>query len=245
MNRVIPFCAGILLMGCLLAILPGCGQRTPAVSEETTHHSSLVTHHSSVTTHQTDEQFPFSADREGRLLTENLKPSNQMPPLADDKKSSPKRQLGPAKVENPDPPLTAANISRPASIQIQKGGKPVRPRLLEGEDPLLRGRIEVAQLPVMKLPANPKVAWSSPDINEPIPLPILARPVVDRASLDDPSGDASQAAALASSVPDRTTPAPFLRLTLPDPFEHRNTIRLRTPSPEINLPADHSQPPGR
>jgi hypothetical protein len=238
MNRVIRCCVRILLIECLLAALPGCGQRTPAVTEETTHHSSLITHHSSVTTHQSDEQFPFPADREGRLLTENLRPSDQMPRLADDKKSSPKRQSGPAKLENPDVPLAAVHLGRLASTTVQKGGKPVRPRLLEGEAPLSRGRIEVAQPAVVKLPTSPKVAWLSPDINEPIPLPILARPVVDRASLDDPSGDTSQAAALASNVPDRATPAPFLRLNLPDPFEHRNAVRLRTPPTEIGLPND-------
>jgi hypothetical protein len=96
----------------------------------------------------------------------------------------------------------------------------------------------------VKLPASPKVAWPSPDINEPILLPILARPVVDRASLDDPSGDASQAAALASSVPERTNPAPFLRLNLPDPFEHRNAARLRTPLPESPLPIGTPRLPG-
>jgi len=233
-------------MACLSATLSGCGQRTPAVSEETTHHSSLITHHSASTTHQPDEQFPFPADREGRLLAENLRPSDQMPPLADDKKVGPKRPPGPAKLENPDVPLPAVTIGRPPSIVLEKGrGKPVRPRLLEAEAPLLRHRMEVDHPATIKLPASPKVAWPSPDINDPIPLPILARPVVDRPSLDDPSGDASQSAAMASSVPDRTTRAPFLRLNLPDPFEHRNAIRLRTPPTEITLPADALRPPGR
>ncbi len=142
-------------------------------------------------------------------------------------------------LENPDVPSPAATVSPPASILLEKSrGKPVRPTLLEGEAPLSRQRIEVDPPAAVKLPAAPKMAWPSPDINQPIPLPILARPVVDRASLDDPSGDASQAAALASTIPDRTTPAPFLRLNLPDPFEHRNTVRLRTPPPEINLPTD-------
>jgi hypothetical protein len=168
-----------------------------------------------------------------------------MPPLADDKKPSPKRQPGAAKLENPDLPLPAANLNRSASIPSEKGGKPIRPRLLDGEAPLLRGRIEVDPPAAVKLLAGSKVAWPSPDINEPTPLPILGRPAVDRASLDDPSGDASQSAALASNVPDRTAAAPFLRLNLPDPFEHRNAVRLRTLPPEITLPANHPPPPDR
>ena len=97
----------------------------------------------------------------------------------------------------------------------------------------------------MKLPAGPKIGWPSQDVNQPIPLPILARQVTDRASLDDPSGEASLVAALAPTVPDRTTPAPFLKLNLPDPFEHRNAVRLRTPLPEIPLPKDAPRPPQR
>ncbi len=233
MSRYISSCVGMLLVGCLSASLFGCGQRTPAVSDETTHYSPL-------TTHQPDEQFPFPADREGRLLVEKLQPSDQIPPLADEKRIVPKRQPGPAKLENPDVPLPAVSVSPPASIPLEKGkGKPVQPTLLQGEAPLSRQRIEVDPPAAVKLPAAPKIAWPSPDINQPIPLPILARPVVDRPSLDDPS------AALAPTVPDRTTPAPFLRLNLPDPFEHRNAVRLRILPPPIPLPNESAHPPGR
>src|SRR5437762_1214268 len=113
MSRHIHSRVGILLVGCLLAPSSGCGQRTPAVSDETTHHSPL-------TTHQPDEQFPFPADREGRLLVEKLQPSDQMPPLADEKRIDPKRQSGPAKLENPDVPLPAVTVSQPASILLEK-----------------------------------------------------------------------------------------------------------------------------
>jgi hypothetical protein len=235
----------MLLVGWLSASLSGCGQRTPAVGDETTHHPPLTTlqHNSPLATHQPDEQFPFPADREGRLLVEKLQPSDQAPPLADEKRIVPKRQPGPAKLENPDVPLPDVTISQPASIPLEKNrDKPVRPTLLEGEAPLSRRRIEVDPPVAVKLPAAPKIAWPSSDVNQPIPLPILARPVVDRASLDDPSGDVSQAAALASTVPDRTAPAPFLRLNLPDPFEHRNTVRLRTRPPESPLPTSTPRP---
>src|SRR5260370_17839213 len=192
MSRYISSCVGMLLVGCLSASLFGCGQRTPAVSDETTHYSPL-------TTHQPDEQFPFPADREGRLLVEKLQPSDQVPPLADEKRIVPKRQPGPTKLENPDVPLPAA-IIQPASIPLEKGrSKPVRPTLLEGEAPLSRQRIEVDPPAAVKLPAAPKIASTSPAVNQPIPLPILAPPVVDRASLVDPSTDASHKTALPST----------------------------------------------
>jgi hypothetical protein len=236
---------GIVLVGFMLASQSGCGQRPAAVGDETSHHSTATTDHSPLTAHQPDETFPFPADRGGRLLAENLRPSDQIPPLTDEKRIGPKRQSGPTKLENPDVPLPVVAVSPPAPIPLEQvKDKPVRPHLLQEEAPLSRARIDIPVFGMVKLPAGPKYAWPSPDVNQPIPLPTLARPVVDRASLDDPSGDVSQAEALASRVPDRTTPAPFLRLSLPDPFEHRNTVRLRTPPPQINLPINTPRPPG-
>ena len=235
MNKSIFSNVGMLLVSLMLAGEFGCGKGPAAVGDETTHHSSLVTHPSSISTHQPDEEFPLPADREGRLLADNLRPSNQIPRLGDDKIASPKRRSGAAKLDNPDVPLPPVIVNSPAPIPLaQAKTKPVQPRLLQGEAPLNRDRIETAGPVAIKLHAGPKIAWPSPDVNQPIPLPILARPVVDRASLDDPSGDASQAAALASTVPGRTTPAPFLRLSLPDPFEHRNVVRLRI-APKVEL----------
>ncbi len=180
-------------------------------------------------------EFPFPADKGGRLLADRLRPANQVPPLAEDKPAPSKRLAGSPKLENPDLALPKLPILHPPSLPLTKI-KPIRPTLVEGEPPLSRERFDLLGPAPVKLAAGPKIAWPSADITQPIPLPILARQVTDRASRDDPSGDASLAAALATKVPDRTAPAPFLRLTIPDPFEHRNAVRLRTPLPEISLP---------
>jgi hypothetical protein len=48
------------------------------------------------------------------------------------------------------------------------------------------------------------------------------------------------AAALAQQgqgAPPRTAPAPFQRVSLPDPFEHRQAVRLRKPPKEDEVPA--------
>jgi hypothetical protein len=231
----------IPLIGWMFLTLSGCSQRTAAVDDKTAQRSPS-------TTHETNEEFPLPAGGEGKMLAKTLLPSDQVPHMTDDRTVAPKRQSAPAKLESPDLPLPPAIANAPPSIPLEgnnKKGKAGQPKLLERESPLLRQRMDVDRPAGINLPPGPKVVWSSPDVNQPIPLPILARPVTDRASLDDPSGEASRAAALASSVPDRATPAPPLRLTLPDPFEHHNTIRLRTKPPEITLPADHVRPPGR
>jgi hypothetical protein len=191
-----------------------------------------------------ESEFPFPADRGGKLLAEKLRPANQIPPLANDKLAGPKRRSGPKNIENPDLSPASSTMTAPPSIPSVRL-KPIRPALVGENPPLSSERFNLVGPSPVKLPTSPKVAWPSPDVNQPIPLPILARPVTNRASLDDPSGEASQAAALASKVPERTTPAPFLRMTIPDPFEHRNAVRLRTSLPETDLPAVFSILPSR
>ena len=68
------------------------------------------------------------------------------------------------------------------------------------------------------------------DVNQPPPLPILAQPTADRASLDDPTVDASTVAALAAAMPQRTKPVPYVRVTLPDPFDNRRPLTLTAPA---------------
>jgi len=227
------------LLSCLLIFLLGCGQRSPRITPESEAFAAetrVKSIQDTTAASTPSSEFPFPADKEGRLLADRLRPANQIPPLPEDKLVRSKRSADQSKLENPDLPLQKAPTTPPPSIPKSKT-KPIRPALVAGEPPLARERLDLPSPAPVKLAAGPKVAWPSPDVNQPIPLPILARQVTDRASLDDPSGDACQAAALAAKVPDRTTPAPFLRLTIPDPFEHRNAVRLRTEPPPISLPA--------
>lgn len=82
--------------------------------------------------------------------------------------------------------------------------------------------------------AEQRVRVPSVDVNQPIPLPILAKPSADRAPLDDATTEASNAAVLSARTPERTKPMPFLKLTLPDPFENRRpVVPPLTPSEEV------------
>jgi hypothetical protein len=87
-----------------------------------------------------------------------------------------------------------------------------------------------------RLPAGEPVRLPSDDVNRPVPLPLLGQATPDRAPLDDPTSEASQTAALAAAMPQRTTPAPFVKLTLPDPFENRQVVRLPAVPPEETTP---------
>ena len=81
------------------------------------------------------------------------------------------------------------------------------------------------------------------DVNQPVPLPILAQPLADRVPVDDPTTTASMVAALAAIPPPRSQPTPFVRLSLPDPFELAVTIRLRAPPQEDPDPFTSSTRP--
>jgi hypothetical protein len=233
-----------ILLGCLLASMSaGCGERSARITPESEAYAAESTMPVEQAQDGTAEptpssEFPFPTDQGGRLLADRLRPANQVPTLPEEKHAPSKRSASPAKLENPELSLPKLPILHPPSLPLTKI-KPIRPTLVEGEPPLSRERLDLPSPTPVKLAAGPKIAWPSPYIHQPIPLSILARQVTDRASLDDPSGDASQAAALASKVPDRTVPAPFLRLTIPDPFEHRNAVRLRAAPLELSsMPMD-------
>jgi len=102
--------------------------------------------------------------------------------------------------------------------------------------PLASSRYE-PQLPApIVLPEQPLVRVPSVDIEQPLPVQLLAQQVRDRTSVADPSLDISVAAALAAQTPFRTQPAPFQPLNLPDPFELQTQIRPRLPADETTQP---------
>lgn len=93
-------------------------------------------------------------------------------------------------------------------------------------------------------PEAGRIRAPSPDVNQFIPLPILAQPISDRASLDDPTRDASTAAATAAPIPSRTRKAPFVKRTLPDPYDHRRTD-APAPDESKDFPLGSLQPARR
>jgi hypothetical protein len=178
------------------------------------------------------EGYQFPNVPGGRQLADLLTPSEKVP-VADP--SRPRRLPFPPAVEKRDLPLPPNDAGLPR-LPLGPLSRPTRPRLLPEEPPLTRALFEPAIPQRLDLPAGILVRLPSPDVNQPVPLPVLAQEVPDRASLEDPTGEASVALALAARMPERTNPAPFLRLTLPDPFEHSRVVQLRTPPPEAHVP---------
>src|SRR5580698_7080525 len=91
------------------------------------------------------------------------------------------------------------------------------PHLLTEES--LDGMGEPGRLVLPPLSEGQRPKELAANLNVPVPLPILvAQPLPDRASLEDPTTEVSLADAILGIIPKRTTPAPFQKQTLPDPF---------------------------
>lgn len=147
-------------------------------------------------------------------------------------------------VEQPPLPPTVFKGTPPPPYA--PSGKPaVPPAVPEASPPIGNGTLPaVAQ--AIKLPTQPLLALPAIDVESPLPLPILARPKPDRATLDDVTLETSQAAALHPVRPRRTQPVPFAALNLPDPFENIRDGGLRNPPEESDQPpAIPVRTPGR
>jgi hypothetical protein len=186
----------------------------------------------------------FADDRGERLLA-NLLPPSETPPGISVEKHSPrvpfstssslemlKTRMPPAHVELPQPRASIAGSKKPTAL------------LPEGM-PLAFSRAEPVTPERRDLPAGERVRVAFPRLDGPLPLPPLATPYQEPLATEDPTGEYSLAAALAAPPPKRTSSAPFLRLTIPDPFEHRPAARLRSEWKESSVPLTSSPRPPR
>jgi hypothetical protein len=174
-------------------------------------------------------EFAFPGDAGGALLAKLLPPSDKAGGPGERARQPVPRPASRAfeATARPLPSFRAAAVVPPLPAKVK--GVALLPRLVS-EETLEAPRERLALPAEIVLPAMERVRVPSPDANEPVSLPILARPVTDRVSLEDPTADASTAAALAATLPRRIIPAPFLRLSLPEPFEYRRPLTLAIPA---------------
>ena len=72
---------------------------------------------------------------------------------------------------------------------------------------------------------------------------VLAAPLPDRAPLDDATMEASTAAVLVAPLPRRTTPAPYERVRVPDPYENRRPLLAALPAEKTSPVTASPMPP--
>jgi hypothetical protein len=171
--------------------------------------------------------FPFPTDAGGKALAKTLAPAKPaaMPAGA---AAEPKARRLPSFVDSPAPSPSDSDRSLPRlELHPSKDARPVPlpdrvPNDIGGLLPQLPSRGEI--------PTGPLTRTVGRDVHSPLELPILSpRPVADRAPLADPTLDFTAKSVISPSLPLRTEATGFIRINLPDPFEHSEAARPRTP----------------
>jgi hypothetical protein len=177
--------------------------------------------------------FAFGDDSAGRILGRVLPPSEHAKLPADSKaEPRPRREL-PA-LERPETPTAPLSTSLPTLPQAKRPA--LRPHGLPDATPLIDMIEEITTPQRRELPDGERIRTPSRDVNLPIDLPTQARFQPDRAPLEDPTTDLSVEKANAQPSPLRTTPAPFVKVNLPEPFEHRASVKSVSTEPGIVTP---------
>jgi len=114
--------------------------------------------------------------------------------------------------------------------------KSVRPQNPAEDAPLVYFRADPILPTTIQLATVPLVRFPSVDVDLPIPLPILAQPQRDRASLVDPTLEASIAATSSPVAIPRLAPKVYPPINLPDPFELSQQVRLSQIPEELPMP---------
>lgn len=181
------------------------------------------------------------ADKGAKLLLELLRPGDGAGLRF---QTGPKKLPGLASLEKPVlalPPYEGL----PTRFPLKPLARKVGPMDAPEPTPLSSYRRDPEGPQAIRFSVQALERWSAVDSGEPAPLPLMAQPQADRVSLAGVSGEASRDAALAGEIPTRTTPIPFARFNLPDPFENRLTIRVAAGDAEDSNPVVSSPRPIR
>lgn len=179
---------------------------------------------------------PTASEKAARRLAELMVPgAGASAPFA----SVPKPRNPTWWIEHPQMPLPVFQGAPPRFVLPPKPTTAL-PHLSEGM-PLARIHSDPVLPAAVVLPSDALIRISTIDVNQPLPLPILARPEREPGSLSDPSYDTSLALALTRVEAARLAPVPFTPVNLPDPFEHGHAVRLRyvvdeEPQPVVVIP---------
>jgi hypothetical protein len=187
--------------------------------------------------------FPFPDDSGGKALARSLTPRApaSLPAAV---VVTPRERRLPAYLNTPSPTLpdgtgTLPRLPMPVVKETRPAPLPERvPSDLGGVMPQLPPRAD--------LPIGPLTRQEGRDVSKPAELPILSnRPVTDRAPLTDPTLEYTAQSAISPTLPLRTQPTGFVRINLPDPFEHVDAAKPRTPVIDDPNRALGSPPPPR
>ena len=177
--------------------------------------------------------FPFPNDAGGKAVAKNVVPQAPPPLPVERFDLAPKPRTPAAGVIDPDPMLRPAYAPPPVLPAPTTGTVPTAPAERVPFD-LGFGANAVPERP--KLPNPPGIIERAPDVNVPPKLAPLGRRVPDRASLEDPTAAAANAAIVQNSPMPSLLQSGFLKVGIPDPFELGEQVKPRigpTAEPQV------------
>jgi hypothetical protein len=184
--------------------------------------------------------YRFPDDDAGKILARVLPPQPPAP-LAPPPPAGPLERSLPGFIVDPALPspvnaLTPARAPQPPRVVP-------RPTALPERVPADLAQIEADKPERIELPVGALTRLETPDVKQPAALPVLARPSPDRASLEDPTTEFTAASIISDRLPLRTNAAPFVKVTVPDPFEYAGQVKIKVVVPEDPLTAIGNPPP--
>lgn len=244
MNRRVQFLGSFAIAACGMA---GCNQSPPpaaavapvAVAEEK---AAPVTKDLPPAERKTERiadggTFSFPDDAGGKALTKLVTPPVPAP-MPSTVPVVPKERRLPAFLDAPAP-LTFDATSAPPRLPLPDA-KPARPTALPDRVPSDLGGLLPQLPPRGEFATGPLTRSDARNVSVLPELPPLSpRPVADRGPLTDPTIDFTARSVINPNLPLRTEPTGFVRINLPDPFEHVEAAKPRTPvaeSPNRSLP---------
>jgi hypothetical protein len=171
------------------------------------------------------EPFRLPPGEVGKMLGQVLPPRHRPGALHNPGRPAPPAAPVPRFVA-PPAPLPPASVEL-ARLPLSGRRAMLRPDLATEERLDDGAPVNVPREP--SFPTEKLARVDTEDVSIPPPLPLMATPVPDRVSLDDATMDVSTAAVLQAPLPRRETPVPFVRLSVPDPFEHRQPLTIPVP----------------
>ena len=168
--------------------------------------------------------FTFPTDTSGQAVAKVVTPQPPAAPTLDRFGQTATSRTPPARVVNPEA-IGKVTYIPPAITSGKPAG--LRPAAPAERLPLTLG-VGAEGVPAKPtMPETPGITTKAKDVNIPPELPPLARPLPDRASLDDPTAEPGNAVIVNRSERVPLIRSGFLRVALPDPFELADQVKPR------------------
>lgn len=169
--------------------------------------------------------FDYPTDLGGKAVVKAVTPSVEKLPV-EKHAAAPKPRVAPARVVDPEP-VTRPNTAIPPVLFAKPNE--VKPTPPAERVPIDLGALADAVPAKPTFPVAAGIATRARDVSLPPPLPILGRQFNERVSLEDPTAEPGNSAITAPLVKVPVSPAGFVKVAVPDPFELGEQVKPVVP----------------